>query len=148
MDGRVLDITDIAGRHAFAQTPSGSAIVVPPSYTTRSSMLRDNNGWNWSWVMGGSRTEGVPFVVPEAGDYGLNRWDYERTVLEAVVHCLQRTSGFFVFNESQDLDQATASGISYVHSHVGWPSRRLAAMLAAPIMEHRLIAPLAEKNIR
>jgi hypothetical protein len=147
MDGRVLDITDISTYHSYARVPSGDPIGVPPNYITRSSILEDNNGLNWSRVMGGSRTESVPLVVPEAGDYGLNRWDYERTILEAIVHNLQGTSGFFVFNESQNLGQATASGINYIHHHVGWPSRRLAAMLAAPIMEYRFIAPLPEKNV-
>jgi hypothetical protein len=146
MDGRVLNITDIAGRNAYARTPSGDAITNPPNYVTCSSILQDN-GFVWSYVMGGSRTESVPFVVAEAGDYGLNRWDYERTILEAIVHCLQKTSGFFVFNESQSLYQATATGIQYNHHHVGWPSRRLATMLAAPIVEHRLITPLPEKIV-
>lgn len=146
MDGRVLEITDIVDYHLYSRTPSGDPIKVPPNYTTRSSILQDKNGF-WARVMGGSRTESVPLVVAEAGDYGLNRWDYERTILEAIVHCLQRTSGFLVFNESQDLGQATASGIRYIHSQVGWPSRRLAAMLAQPIVEYRLIAPLPEKNV-
>lgn len=147
MDGRVLDITDIASMHSYARTPSGDPITVPPNYTTRSSILQDKDGFNWNRVMGGSRTERVPFVVAEVGDQGINRWDYERTILEAIVHCLQRTSGFLLFNESQDLGQATASGIRYNHHHVGWPSRRLAAMLAGPIVKYRLIDPLPEKNV-
>ena len=96
--------------------------------------------------MGGSRLESTPFIVAEVGDYGLNRWDFERTILEAIVNCLQKTSGFVVFNESQSLYQAKANGMQYNHHHVGVPSRRLGDLLVAPIMEYRFINPLPDKN--
>jgi hypothetical protein len=145
-DGRVLNVTDIASRHIYSRVPSGDAITNPPNYQTRTSILQDPNGFAWGYAMGGSRLESVPFVIPEVGDYGLNRWDYERTILEAIVHGLQKTSGFFVFNESQSLYQAQASGIQYIHHHVGAPTRRLGDLLAAPIVEYRFISPLPEEN--
>ena len=147
MDGHVLANTNISSRHIYARVPSGDAITNPPNYQTRTSILRDPNGFFWSMAMDGSRLENTPFTVPEVGDYGLNRWDYERTILEAIVHSLQQTSGFLVFNESQALYQAKASGIQYIHHHVGAPSRRLGDLLAGPIVEYRFINPLPEKHV-
>lgn len=145
--GRQLNYSDLTTHHNYSRAPSGDPITNPPNYQTRTSILKDNNGYVWSWAMGGSRLERTPYVQTETGDYGFNRWDYERDPLEAIVGGLQKTSGFVVFNESQALTQAKATGIQYIHHHPGWPSRELSVLLAAPIMEYRFVSPLPAKYV-
>lgn len=142
-DIRVAQISDITSMHSYAAEASGDTIS-GPNYTTRGSVMRSLNGSNWASYTP-MRSPVAAHCISELGNYGLNRWDYENAILEAVVCCLQDSDGFITFIEGQGGTQSSIVGIqTLTHVMPGWPTRWLSAMLAGPIVKHRMIAPIPD----
>lgn len=142
-DPRAHVAADISSIHNY----SGPSAANTTSYATRSSVLADSNGSPWG-VFSTLRHPSRARVITEVGNFGLNRWDWEDPILQAIVGSLQDWDGQCVFGEGQNRFQSSTVGIQDTNSHLTavWPSRRLAYLCAAPMVRYDFIGSLSSST--
>lgn len=139
-DMRANAVSDVTEMHVYSG-PLGAA-VHSTAYAARTSILKsDNNGFPMSYAYA-MRFTTIPHLITERGDYGLNNWDWEVPLMEAIFHCMQDLDGFALFSEGQTRWQNLITGIQSTHLNPCWPTRRIAARLASMIIRHKLIGKL------
>lgn len=120
-----------------------SGSVVTRKSITNTSWAYVLNGGGFGAVMGGVYSPRGGFISSECGQYGPNRWRYQRLYYEAIIANL---NGFDISTLSQSQQYSTAQFttdgrlMQSDHVCVGSPCERLSARALAPMLRNGFIS--------
>lgn len=142
-------------KHNYFYDGAATGYGVKKNGTTTRQSVMEITGWNFAnngagWSSTGSilgcKASYNGFMSSECGQYGPNRWRYQRWYYEAMLATMH---GYEVsdFNQCQQVsaDQYTSDGryMSADHINVSSPTARLCARAIAPILKFGLSAELS-----
>ena len=138
-DIRVQEACDIATLHFYSKLGSGLGSTV-----ARQSSVDDVSSGNLI-TQYSIRLNGQAHVITESGQYSRNRNDADNEWFKGTVSCMQDADGLAFFCMWQNQFYSVVTGYAGLHYMSIWPSRRLGALFASPIIKHRLVAPLPKR---